>query len=330
MRFFGGSLDRGSLETVHRDRQSAAPRNGPREGPCTRSLFGGPFSAASRDDPLQGPSRRSIWEVPRDMIHPSAEDSVNTFFSHTQNAATREPSGRRTKSQRSMTDSAAPLQKRTFSAAPEGRARTPIDLRSRSNSRMAMHGDAFRRRSVSAQGEYSPPACAALNNFSTSGKRAASVGAPTALTSLIKAPSAAPCVKSLAEPICSVAWLHKTAASQRASKEASFAMDEASTPSTPPSRGSYEVPATSNARGAEPSLPPATTTFMHDIWLVVSVPVLSLQITVVHPSVSTDGSLRTIAFCCTILRVPRAKQVVMTVGRPSGMAATANATAILK
>ena len=29
------------------------------------------------------------------------------------------------------------------------------------------------------------------------------------------------------------------------------------------------------------------------IWFVVSVPVLSLQMTVVHPSVSTEGRLRT-------------------------------------
>ena len=145
------------------------------------------------------------------------------------------------------------------------------------------------------------------------------------------------------------------------------------------------------------------------IWLVVSVPVLSEQITVVQPSVSTDGRLhkhhifadhsrkshkacvvskelssratmrhsswmqvskkalalsytwfaymvtspsvhrrglphaahtkyavicathlRTMAFLFAILRVPRARQVVTTAGSPSGMAATASATAILK
>jgi hypothetical protein len=47
-------------------------------------------------------------------------------------------------------------------------------------------------------------------------------------------------------------------------------------------------------------------------------------------SVSTDGKDRTIAFLFAILIVPRAKQVVTTAGSPSGMAATANATAILK
>jgi len=67
-----------------------------------------------------------------------------------------------------------------------------------------------------------------------------------------------------------------------------------------------------------------------DIWLVVSVPVLSEQITEVQPRVSTDGKLRTIAFFLAIRLVPSAKHVVMTAGKPSGMAATANATAILK
>ncbi|TNN50550.1 hypothetical protein EYF80_039252 [Liparis tanakae] len=55
-----------------------------------------------------------------------------------------------------------------------------------------------------------------------------------------------------------------------------------------------------------------------DIWLVVSVPVLSEQITDVQPSVSTDGRLRTMAFFLAILLVPRARQVVITAGRPRG------------
>ncbi len=46
-----------------------------------------------------------------------------------------------------------------------------------------------------------------------------------------------------------------------------------------------------------------------DIMLVVRVPVLSLQMTVVHPSVSTEGSVRTIAFSFAILFVPSAKQL---------------------
>ena len=63
------------------------------------------------------------------------------------------------------------------------------------------------------------------------------------------------------------------------------------------------------------------------ISFVVSVPVLSVQMTVVQPNVSTDGNFRTITFRCAILRVPKLKQSVITAGNPSGIAATPNATA---
>jgi hypothetical protein len=53
---------------------------------------------------------------------------------------------------------------------------------------------------------------------------------------------------------------------------------------------------------------PGTTRRTTDIWLVVKVPVLSEQITEVHPSVSTDCSLRTMAFFLAILRVPRCRR----------------------
>ena len=49
---------------------------------------------------------------------------------------------------------------------------------------------------------------------------------------------------------------------------------------------------------------------------VVKVPVLSEQITDVHPSVSTDGKDLTMAFFLAMRRVPRAKQVVITAGKP--------------
>jgi len=74
----------------------------------------------------------------------------------------------------------------------------------------------------------------------------------------------------------------------------------------------------------------ATLTLRADIMLVVRVPVLSEHMTEVQPRVSTDCSFLTMAFFLAIRRVPRARHVVMTVGRPSGMAATANDTAILK
>ena len=50
--------------------------------------------------------------------------------------------------------------------------------------------------------------------------------------------------------------------------------------------------------------------------------------TLVHPKTSTEGKFLTIAFFLAIFLVPKAKQVVITIGNPSGMAATANATAI--
>ena len=66
------------------------------------------------------------------------------------------------------------------------------------------------------------------------------------------------------------------------------------------------------------------------IWFVVKVPVLSEQITFVQPSVSTLGRFLTIAFFWAIFLVPRARHAVITAARPSGIAATASATAILK
>lgn len=50
-------------------------------------------------------------------------------------------------------------------------------------------------------------------------------------------------------------------------------------------------------------------TFETDIMFVVKVPVLSVQITVVQPNVSTEGKDLTIAFKRAILFVPRAKHL---------------------
>ena len=61
----------------------------------------------------------------------------------------------------------------------------------------------------------------------------------------------------------------------------------------------------------------------------VSVPVLSEQMTVVLPSVSTEGRLRTMAFCLANFCTPRASTMVDTAGSPSGMAATARLTAVM-
>ena len=56
------------------------------------------------------------------------------------------------------------------------------------------------------------------------------------------------------------------------------------------------------------------------------VPVLSLQMTVALPRVSTAGSRRTTARAAAIRRTPIASTAVTIAGRPSGMAATARAT----
>ncbi len=62
----------------------------------------------------------------------------------------------------------------------------------------------------------------------------------------------------------------------------------------------------------------------------VRVPVLSEHITSVEPSVSTELSFLTKAFFFNMRCVPRAKEMVTTAGRPSGIAATASATAAIK
>lgn len=73
-------------------------------------------------------------------------------------------------------------------------------------------------------------------------------------------------------------------------------------------------------------IPPATTACTV-IWFSVSVPVLSEQITVVLPSVSTAGSRRTIARRRAMRATPMASVIVTAAGRPSGMAPTESATA---
>ncbi len=72
--------------------------------------------------------------------------------------------------------------------------------------------------------------------------------------------------------------------------------------------------------------PPATTRCTV-IWFSVSVPVLSVQITEVLPSVSTAGSLRMIARRLAIRETPIASVMVTAAGSPSGTAATARAIA---
>lgn len=56
------------------------------------------------------------------------------------------------------------------------------------------------------------------------------------------------------------------------------------------------------------------------------IPVLSEQITLTLPNASTLGSFLTIALRLDILKTPSASVTVVTIGRPSGMAATARDT----
>jgi hypothetical protein len=56
------------------------------------------------------------------------------------------------------------------------------------------------------------------------------------------------------------------------------------------------------------------------------IPVLSEHITDTLPSASTECSFFTIAFRLAILKTPRARVTVVTMGRPSGIAATARDT----
>ncbi len=56
---------------------------------------------------------------------------------------------------------------------------------------------------------------------------------------------------------------------------------------------------------------------------------MSEQITVVLPRVSTAGSLRIMAFLWAMRATPMARVMVTTMGSPSGMAATAAATAVM-
>ena len=61
----------------------------------------------------------------------------------------------------------------------------------------------------------------------------------------------------------------------------------------------------------------------------VKVAVLSLQITEVLPNVSAEANFLTNPFFFNILCIPRAKITVIATGNPSGIAATATATAVV-
>lgn len=59
-------------------------------------------------------------------------------------------------------------------------------------------------------------------------------------------------------------------------------------------------------------------------------PVLSEQMTDTDPNASTECNFLTIAFLLDILMTPRASVTVVTIGSPSGMAATASDTVLVR
>ena len=83
-----------------------------------------------------------------------------------------------------------------------------------------------------------------------------------------------------------------------------------------------------SARARSPSFAVHTSTTV--ILFMVRVPVLSEQMTEAQPSVSTAGSFFTMALRLTIRCTPSASTMITTAVRPSGIAATARATTLMK
>ena len=93
--------------------------------------------------------------------------------------------------------------------------------------------------------------------------------------------------------------------------------------------GSIRAPSISNSPWGRKPAPETSTIpfprkiFWTVIWLVVRVPVLSVQMAVTEPRASTASSFRMMAFLFAILPTPTARVTVITAGRPSGIAETA-------
>mmetsp|Transcript_33816 Transcript_33816/g.80058 ORF Transcript_33816/g.80058 Transcript_33816/m.80058 type:complete len:251 (-) Transcript_33816:1125-1877(-) len=217
--------------------------------------------------------------------------------------------------QRCTTDSGAPFTSSVpfLPALPLGITTTPIDLRSRENSRIVSRESSASQRSL--QGVLDPEARPpTLPSFSTSTLSAASVDSPMRSHT----------------PLSLSAMFERLHIDITLLSSVSSAVVETFLPARVTSPlGSYVMPSTSSSTWSEADLPKKRI-FCTDIWLVVSVPVLSEQITEQHPSVSTAGRCRMSALRFAMRRVPSARHVVTTAGSPSGMAATASATASLK
>ena len=113
----------------------------------------------------------------------------------------------------------------------------------------------------------------------------------------------------------------------RSSAASSNAVSIGSPTSSSPTSRAVEA-STAASSSACSSSPGAGSSPATRIRFSVSVPVLSVQITDVSPSVSIAASRRTIAPRCAIARAPRASAAVTVAANPSGTAATATATAV--
>jgi len=91
-------------------------------------------------------------------------------------------------------------------------------------------------------------------------------------------------------------------------------------------RSVHGEPASAERRSAQSS--PFASTRSQCIRFCVSVPVLSEQMKVTEPRVSTAGRLRTRLCRRLSLRAPSASDTVITAGSASGIAATARLTAV--
>ena len=140
----------------------------------------------------------------------------------------------------------------------------------------------------------SPPFIATVSN-------AASVGSPNARHRA-----------SVASGGTSRASLHNTTASSNERTSSSPTAVTSRPPSSSRPSGAYPTPVTSNTR------PSGNTTATTVISFFVSVPVLSVQITLVDPNVSTAASRRTTAPRRAIRCTPTANAIVIATGNPSG------------
>mmetsp|Transcript_19260 Transcript_19260/g.54969 ORF Transcript_19260/g.54969 Transcript_19260/m.54969 type:complete len:442 (-) Transcript_19260:952-2277(-) len=307
---------------LHRAIARFASGRGGSRMPATPSRIRSDSNASWAAGPPRSTSSHAVTSFVASARHLKGRDAIAVTFSMSADRVdssneTTDPSSRRTRVHRAMTESGAPL---TYNDVASPRVQTvDMDLRPLSNSNVAFRSKAWRQDSAA---RCQAPACsypAGFRNgggpsFSARTRNAHSVGSPTRTNS--------PESSSLAN----CASLHSAQTDAHCNNRTSAQPLRSSKPRTSPSVGSYEPPVTSNSsKVPDDGINKETTV----IAFVVSVPVLSLQMTDVHPSVSTEGKRLTTTRRAAILLVPRDKHRVITAGNPSGMAATPNATAPL-